>query len=97
MNKKYLVICFYLMNILVFSSAHAAGFTGDYASSNWTTTIAGSGVIPVGTTSVSIVGNNNSNGVPVTSYTIAARQDGNVIFNWSYSTSDGPNFDKFIF
>ena len=81
--------------------AQAADFTGDYAPSNWTTTIdfGGDGsVTPNGNTSVTIIGPSSSGG-QLNSYTITATRAGIVSFNWAYGTNDtaGAYFDKFIF
>ncbi len=97
--NRFILILFALVSLINLPMAQAASFTGDYAPSNWTTTIASgsdASVTPNGTTSVSIVGTDNGIG-QINSYTIAANKAGTVNFSWAYETNDSPFTDKFIF
>ncbi|OLP15429.1 PEP-CTERM motif family protein [Leptolyngbya sp. 'hensonii'] len=86
---------------LLGSSAMAAGFSGEYAPSEWTLTntntngfVNTSGVPG----SISLTGGNNGgSGFGQTAYTTAAKASGLVSFNWDYTTNDvdGSSFDPF--
>lgn len=103
--NRFIFILIGLVTLINIPMAQGAGFTGDYAPSNWITTIFPGGdgsVTPSGTTSVQITGNNNGANIgnqSINSYTITANQSGKVNFNWAYQSndSDGPAFDKFVF
>jgi hypothetical protein len=75
-------------------------FEFSYAPSNWTTTqvpLSSTGTINTSNapTSISMISSNNNSGLASsTFYSIVMPCTGNVTFNWSYSTVDGPNYDK---
>lgn len=92
------------VTLLVAHPVSAAGFSGDYDPSNFTL-INDNADGFVDTTnaplSVTLQGGNNGSGFPPgqTSYTTTAQGDGQVSFDFNYTTMDrdGPSFDPFGF
>ncbi|NEQ53242.1 MAG: PTPA-CTERM sorting domain-containing protein [Leptolyngbya sp. SIO3F4] len=80
------------------STANAAGFTGNYAPTNWEFFDNAGGSIDLsGTPGTIELTGGNSSASGITAYTIEAVTDGNFIFDWSYATSDlFPVFDPFV-
>ena len=74
------------------ATALTMGFQSEYAPANWTLTNSnadGSVNTAAAPTSISLTGGNNgSNTVGRTSYTITAPSSGTVSFDWSYTTPD---------
>ncbi|MCS6979747.1 MAG: PKD domain-containing protein [Flavobacteriales bacterium] len=73
------------------------GFAGAYAPSNWTTFNNNSdGIVNAAgaPSSISIVSGNNGSGTSGTNgWTITVPATGNITFSWSYTTTDGPQWD----
>jgi hypothetical protein len=75
--------------------AQVVGFTGPYNVSNWTTSAPDGGSIDTSGApgTVQVVGPDAGFHGNI-DFTIAAASSGNISFNWSYQTSDGPAFDR---
>ena len=89
--------------VSVAQTTHATviGFTGDFAPSNWSTTLdGGDGYVNTSNAPTSIVIASADNQDIVernTDFSIAMPFSGTVSFNWSYQTSDeGSSFDPFF-
>jgi len=104
-SKTGLAITAVGLTLAVASSASAAtvtvfGFQEEYAPSNWTFTNSntdGSVDTSQAPTSISLTGGDNgSNDSGNTDYTTTAAAAGEVMFDWDYSTFDGPSYDPFF-
>ena len=75
------------------------GFQGPFAPANWTVGLVNSNgnVNTAGApASIVITGPDNGSGAAgQTNYSITVNGTGNITFNWSYTTVDGPTFDPF--
>ena len=100
-SKTGLAITAFGLTLAVASNASAAtvtvfGFQDEYAPSNWTFTNSnadGSVNTSQAPTSISLTGGNNGSSDPGnTDYTTTAAAAGEVMFDWDYSTFDGPFF-----
>ena len=101
---KNILSCAAMLICMVVSGAqatHAAviGFTGDFAPGNWTTTLnGGDGYVNTSNapTSVVIASADNGGGERNTDFSIAMPFTGEISFDWSFTTSDGPFYDPFF-
>jgi len=89
--------------VCVAQTTHAGviGFTGDFAPSNWSTTLdGGDGYVNTSNAPTSIVianANDLDSNERNTDFSIAMPFSGTVSFNWSYQTSDsGSSYDPFL-
>jgi hypothetical protein len=80
-------------------AALISGFQGPYDPANWTLeTNGGTGSVNTSGAPNSIVltgSDSNSGSQVLTNFTTSAANSGFVSFQWSYSTSDGPQYDRF--
>ena len=102
-SKTGLAITAVGLTLAVASSASAAtvfGFQDEYAPSNWTFTNSnadGSVNTSQAPTSISLTGGDDGSSAPGnTDYTTTAAAAGEVMFDWDYSTFDGPFWDPFF-
>lgn len=80
----------------VSTTASASGFTGYYDHSNWAITLqqGNSHISTATTTTLTLVGNNDGSGAYADLwYEIAIGGDGMMSFDWSYFSTDEPEFD----
>ena len=83
---------------LSFTSVSAAGFTGPFDPSNWTFNANGGDGTFVfgGTASVTLTGT-DAGAAAETELCLTIPEDGNLAFDWDYSTVDGPQYDPFYY
>ncbi len=90
---------FYFFFLLLASTCLNAQFSGPYAVANWTLTNSpgANGSVNTAGAPASLILNGSDDelniGDVTVDYTIITTATGNWSFNWSYTTSDGPNFD----
>lgn len=98
MNVRLSIFAFVLSCGTGSQLAHANGFSGFYAPSNWTlTTNGGDGSVFLGDSpsAIRLTGNDAGGANISTDYTTFAVVSGSVSFTWDYATSDGPYYDRF--
>ena len=83
---------------LSFTALNAVGFTGPFVPGNWTFNANGGDGTFVfgGTTNVTLTGT-DAGAAAETELCITIPEDGNLAFDWDYSTVDGPQFDPFYY
>jgi hypothetical protein len=84
--------------LLATSGSADAGFVGSYDISNWTLTNTNANgflTVLVPQTSIQLTGGDNGSGLNgFTDFTITAVGNGNVSFNWGYTSGDSGFFDQ---
>lgn len=98
MNIRLSIFAFVLSCSAGSQLAHASGFSGFYAPSNWTlTTNGGDGSVFLddSPSTIRLTGNDAGRSNIGTDYTTFAVGSGSVSFRWDYATEDGPYYDKF--
>ena len=99
LNCAAMLIC---LVVSVAQTTHAAviGFTGDFAPSNWSTTLdGGNGFVVTSYAPTYIVIASADNGDDVsrnTDFSIAMPFSGTVSFNWGFISLDEPEYDPFL-
>lgn len=94
--------CAAILVVFAFPFLSTAQFAGDYAPENWTFTsqdIAGTtadGSIDLSNmpTGFTLTGNDDGLTAANSLYTIIVPQDGTIKFRWTYTTTDGPMYDR---